>query len=294
MKENSMNHVNGETRLYGLMGNPVKHTMSPQIHNALAHRLDINMIYLPFHVGTEHLEAAVKGVKALGIKGFNITVPYKVEVLPFLDQVDDRARIIGAVNTVKVEGGRFFGYNTDIDGVYRMCEREGVTFPGKTVCILGAGGSAKAIAVLCASLGVKKIIMANRTHQKADEIRSAVLAYYQDMPFEIRDYNSLHDLEAIDICFQTTSVGLYPDLTASVVTDTNFFNKIDFAVDIIYNPSRTRFLTLCQESGVRTINGLGMLYFQAVKAFEIWHDITIPEKIVDEEYERFKELIDKV
>ena len=159
--------INGHTRTCGLIGNPVEHTMSPVIHNTLAGMLSHNLIYVPLLVEEGNLKDAIKGAFALNLLGLNITVPYKSQVIPYLARIDDLAEKIGAVNTlVRISEG-FAGYNTDMPGLYRAMSSEGIEIQGQDVILLGAGGAARAVAFLCASKGVNKVYLLNRSLEKA-------------------------------------------------------------------------------------------------------------------------------
>lgn len=276
-----MHRIDGRTKTFGLIGNPVEHTLSPYIHNMLAKSMDINMVYTPFHVEHGRLNDAIKAIRGLGIKGFNITVPYKSDVMAYLDCIDDKAQIIGAVNTVHVINGQLIGYNTDADGLYISCKRKGMTFNNKTICILGAGGAAKAVAIMCAQHNVDKIIIVNRTVDKATNIKTKLDDLYT-LETKAISYDKLNQIDHIDICFQTTPLGMYPKTDRTPIRDQDFFHKLEYAIDLIYNPSETRFLTMAKACGAISLNGLGMLYYQAVKAFEIWHNVKIPDHILEE------------
>lgn len=281
-----MSRVDGKTRTLGLIGNPVEHTMSPFIQNLFAEAMNINMVYVPFHVD-RNLEAAIKGAKALNLLGNNVTVPYKVDVMQYLDEIDKGAKVIGAVNTIHYKDGMIYGYNTDAAGFLQSCLKAGIVFEGKVVAILGAGGAAKAIAAVCAENKVSKIYLANRTLEKAENLKKRLLTYYPKLDVEVVNYDQLMTTKDIKICFQTTSIGMHPELDVSPITDNIFLSQLEWAVDAIYNPSETKFLKLARDNGVQTLNGLGMLFYQAVKAFELWHEIQMPEEIIDKCYERF-------
>lgn len=286
-----MNNIDGKTRTLGLIGNPVEHTMSPFIHNLFANAMNINMVYVPFHVENGYLEPAIKGAKALNLLGNNITVPYKVEVMQYLDEIDKNAKVIGAVNTIHYKEDKIYGYNTDAAGFLKSSLKVGIEFEGKIVSILGAGGAAKAIAAVCAENRVKKIYLTNRTVEKAEALKNTLQTHYPELNIDVLDYNALLLVEEMDICFQTTSIGMFPNVEASPITELNFLSKLKWAVDAIYNPSETKFLSLAKSQGVKTLNGLGMLYYQAVRAFEIWHGVTIPEEIIDQCYARFTQYV---
>ena len=273
-----MNEINGKTRLAGLIGNPVSHTLSPFIHNRLSEALGVNLVYVPLFVEPAGLEKAIQGAQALHFEGLNVTVPYKLDVMSMVDVLDERARKIEAVNTLKFKDGQIFGYNTDADGLLRSIQRAGVILKDQTVCILGAGGAARSVAVMCAEQGVKKMMITNRTISKAAQLAEDMASTFDGQTLACT-YDELMAIKDIDICFQTTSVGLHPNVDASPISSPDFYGQLKWAVDLIYNPSRTRFLQLAEDGGAMTINGLGMLFFQAVKAYEIWNELTVPIEI---------------
>lgn len=271
--------VNGQTRLCGLIGYPVKHTLSPVIHNYLAQVTGKNLVYVPFEVA-ENLDAAVKGAYALNVLGMNVTVPYKKDVMASLVEVDENARRIGAVNTlVRMENG-YKGYNTDYLGLKRSMESDNVTIAGEEVVILGAGGAANAVVYLCAQLGAKTIYILNRTVEKAQQLAQSVGEYFPEtsiVAMKMEDYAKLPDKQLVAI--QATSFGLHPNVEVVVIDDENFYKKIKQAVDIIYNPAETRFMKLVKAHGGKAYNGLKMLLYQGVIAYELWNDISVDEDI---------------
>lgn len=275
-----MNRITGQTRVLGLIGNPVSHTLSPFIHNHLAAAMNINTVYVPFFVEPEHLQSAIEGAKALHLQGLNVTVPYKLDVMSYLDRLDERAGKIDAVNTIKFKDGLTWGYNTDADGLLRSIERLGLFLEGRSVCILGAGGAARSVAVMCGEQKVKKLILVNRTKKKAFDLAEDMARLF-DMDIDVCGFEDLVEMKAVDTCFQTTSIGLHPDHEASPIEAEAFFKGLQWAVDLIYNPSETKFLQIAAAHGVRTVNGLGMLFYQAVRAYEIWNEITIPEEVAE-------------
>lgn len=267
--------ADGKTRLCGLIGYPVGHTLSPVIHNTLAEAMGKNLVYVPFSVEKD-LAAAVRGAYALNILGMNVTVPYKKDVMEALVEVDEAAVRIGAVNTlVRMEGG-YKGYNTDYLGLERAMKEENIQIAGRDVVVLGAGGAANAVVYLCAKAGAKQIYILNRTVKKAQGLAEQVAAYFPECPvtaMETRDYDKLPDRAMT--CIQATSIGLFPNVDAAVIEDPAFYRRIDQAVDIIYNPGETKFMRLVKEQGGRVINGLKMLLYQGVTAFELWNDVSV-------------------
>lgn len=277
--------IKGTTRVCGLIGNPVGHSVSPAIHNNLARLTGKDMVYITFKVERGDVEAAVRGAYSLNILGLNVTVPHKSEVIDSLVDIDPLAKAIGAVNTlVRVDGG-FKGYNTDILGLARELEDEGIELADSKVIILGAGGAARAITFLCSSKGAKKIYLLNRSVDKAQDIAHAVNTHFNNekvIPMNIADYADIPGDDYIVI--QTTSVGLHPNDTAVVIDDESFYKKAAVGVDIIYNPAETMFMKLIKAQGKKAYNGLKMLLYQGVSAYELWNDCKISKKEADEVY----------
>lgn len=259
--------IKGTTRVCGLIGNPVGHSVSPAIHNNLAQLTGKDMVYTTFKVEKGDVKTAVKGAYSLNILGLNVTVPHKSEVIDTLVDIDPLARAIGAVNTlVRVEGG-FKGYNTDILGLARELEDEGIELENSKVIILGAGGAARAITFLCSSKNAQCVYLLNRTVDKAEAIAQAVNAHFNNdkvIPMNIADYADIPGEDYVVI--QTTSVGLHPNDEAVVIDDEAFYKKAAVGVDIIYNPANTKFMKLIKAQGKNAYNGLKMLLYQGVSA----------------------------
>lgn len=282
--------INGYTRTCGLIGNPVEHTMSPAIHNTLAEALGENLTYVPFRVPAGRIGEAVKGAYALNLLGVNVTVPYKSEVIPFLKEIDPLAETIGAVNTlVRVEGG-FKGYNTDMPGLYRaMCEDE-VNLTDEKVLILGAGGVARAVAILAAQKQAGQIILFNRTLEKAvkiaDEV-NGVTGRKLVEPKRLEEYVMLPESERY-LAIQATNIGMFPETDAAVIEDPVFYQKIHTGYDLIFNPAETKFMTLVKENGGRAFNGLKMLLYQGIIAYELWTGAEIDKPLAEQAYAEMK------
>ena len=283
--------INGKTKLMGLIGNPVEHTMSPVIHNTIAEHMNENMAYLPFPV-KEDLDMAVKGAYALGVAGMNVTVPYKGDVINSLTGIDEQAAVIGAVNTlVRAEGG-YKGFNTDLPGLYRAMKSDGIELKDAKVVILGAGGAARSAAFLCAFHQAKEVCILNRTVEKAELVVKEVkekTGFANVWAMALPDYDKLPSDGYL--CIQATKVGLYPNVEDTPIKEPAFFEKLDVLYDLIYTPWETKCMQLAKESGAKAYNGLKMLLYQGVAAYEMWNDTTVPEEIVAYAYEALLEKV---
>lgn len=281
--------INGKTRLIGLIGNPVEHTLSPVIHNGVSKAMGINSVYVPFKVETEGLAKAVKGAYELNILGMSVTVPHKNQVMESLLEIDEAAKQIGAVNTlVRVDGG-YKGYNTDMMGLSRQIREDGISLKGETVVILGAGGAAKAVVYMCLMEGAEKVYLLNRTVEKAEKIAKDMNKLQSDapvIPMALMDYNKIQEEKMI--VFQATSIGLVPHVEDVVLSDKAFYRKVSIGIDLIYNPADTKFMQLVRDAGGRAYNALKMLLYQGIIAYELWHDMHVPQDIVDDIYVELK------
>jgi len=285
-----MREINGCTRTCGLIGNPVEHTMSPVIHNTLAEATGENLNYVPFHVPGGYLEDAIKGAFALNLLGMNVTVPYKSDVMEYLVDIDPLAESIGAVNTlVRVEKG-FKGYNTDMPGLFRaMCD-DGVKIEGEKVLILGAGGVARAVAMLLAKNNAAEIIILNRTPEKAEAIAAEVNALVGRKVANamlLYAYETLPEDERY-LAIQATNVGMYPNVEDAVIMEEAFYQKVHIGYDLIFNPFRTKFMELVEKQGGRAYNGLKMLLYQGIIAYELWTGQSIDDELADKVYEKLR------
>lgn len=282
--------IDGYTRVCGVIGNPVEHTMSPTIHNTLAEKLSHNLVYVPFRVEKGEAVTAVKGAYALNMLGVNVTVPFKSDVIPALSEIDELAEKIGAVNTlVRVKSG-FKGYNTDMPGLYRAMCSEGVMLEGEKVVLLGAGGVARAVAFLCASKNVSKVYMLNRSLERAIALAREVNAKVGRefvSPMALSDYEKLPDEKFLAI--QATSEGMYPNVGRAVIEDDAFYQKIHTGYELIFNPTNTRFMQLVRAQGGRAFHGLKMLLYQGIIAYELWNQVSVSEELAKEVYEAMKE-----
>lgn len=274
--------INGKTRTCGVIGNPIEHTKSPMIHNNLADAMDINLAYVPFHVENGRLEDAIKGAFALNVLGLNVTVPYKSDVIPYLTQIDELAGQIGAVNTLVRTKDGYKGYNTDMPGLYRAMVSDGVFVENEEVIILGAGGVARAVAVLLAQKGAKEILIVNRTLEKAWKIADEVNGYVGRELVKVLSLSEAEQLpEKKYIAIQATNVGMYPKCGETVIESEAFYRHIKVGYDLIFNPKETKFMQLVKAEGGQAYNGLKMLLYQGIIAFELWNDTRVPDELAN-------------
>lgn len=280
--------INGYTRTCGLIGNPVEHTLSPVIHNFLAEATEENLVYVPLHVPEGLVKEAVQGAFALNLLGCNVTVPYKSRVMPFLTEIDPLAAKIGAVNTLVRTANGFKGYNTDMPGLFRAMTADGVNIQGEQVIILGAGGVARAVAVLLAEKGAKRIIILNRTVEKAQIVADEV-NQLSEFPLvevmQLSDYQKLKE-EGPYLAIQATSVGMYPNIEDVIIKEKDFYEMIHTGYDLIFNPPCTTFMKLTMEQGGRAFNGAKMLLYQGIIAYEYWTEQSVSDDLAEQACEK--------
>ena len=262
--------INARTRLCVLLGNPVEHSVSPQIHNSAFRTLGLNYVYLAFSV--LDLEGAVRGIRAFGIRGASITIPYKEKIIPYLDQLDELAEKIGAVNTVVNEQGKLLGYNTDGEAVYQALKDYGINLEASRVIILGAGGACRSIAFTLASKSPKsRLLIFNRTFSRAkalaEEIKEKTRAEIQALAWEEEPLKK--ELSRAQLLINATSVGMYPEIEQSPIPAQWLHSRL-WVFDIVYNPLETQLLKQAKKIGAKTIAGLEMLVRQAGEQFRLW------------------------
>jgi shikimate dehydrogenase len=261
--------ITGKTQLLALIGQPVSHSLSPAMHNAAFAEDGLDFVYVCLDVDSDELIAAVKGAAALKLRGFNITMPHKRAMVSLVDELDDGARISGAVNTVVIEGPKLRGYNTDGGGMVLACQEAGIELSGSCVLLVGAGGAAAAVAVAFREAGISELHVANRSVEHAtqlrDKLRGAGLAKVEAHPLDIPD-------EAIlkaDIVVNATSLGMRDGDPLPIPTE-----RIAESVavcDAVYRPgAQTPLVRLAGESGARVVTGDRMLLYQGVLAQKLW------------------------
>lgn len=266
-------------KVFGIIGDPISHSLSPIMHNIAFRELGIKAVYGAFLVKAENISQAVQGLKALNISGISVTIPHKETIIPLLDEVEEIALEIGAVNTVINHEGYLKGYNTDWIGVLKAFEEKKIDLKDKKIVILGAGGASRAVIYAVKRGGAKEIIIYNRTLSKAEQLAYLFggIAY----PWE-----KLNQAEG-DIIIQTTSLGLKSDI--SPVSE-EVLSRFKVAMDIVYLPLKTKFLTLAEKYAL-TIDGLRMLLYQGVEQFKLFTSLEPPVKIMEKAlYEEAKKI----
>ncbi|MGQ9514363.1 MAG: shikimate dehydrogenase [Thermoproteota archaeon] len=259
--------ISARTRFLLLIGDPVEHSLSPIFQNAALRKEGIDAVYLASRVREKNLGSVVRGLACLECLGFNVTMPHKVRILEYMNELDESAKLAGAVNTVKNEDGRLLGYNTDCKGINEALSRSGFDMKNFKATILGAGGAARAACVGLASFE-PKIILVNRTYETAVDLAAALAkrglrveaARWEDMPSALKDTNLL---------INTTSRGMYPEIDDSPVPKEYLRGDI-FVLDLIYYPWRTKLLRDAERAGSKVITGLDVLVYQGAESFRIW------------------------
>ena len=254
--------IDAQTKLYGVIGNPVRHSLSPVIHNGAFKRLGWNAVYLAFEV--KHVERALEGIRGLGLKGVSVTLPFKTEVIPFLDKIEGLAKKIGAVNTIVNREGKLVGFNTDCSGALEALE-EKMDLGGKRVVLLGAGGAGRAIGFGLKERGCQ-LIIANRSRDRGETLSRELKGYFIPMSSFVK--MKAGELQA-DVVINTTSLGMVPQERETPIPK-KLLRKGMVVMDIVYEPLQTKLLREAKEKGCLTINGLEMFIRQGATQFEIW------------------------
>jgi shikimate dehydrogenase len=276
--------VSGKTSVFGVIGDPIAHTLSPLMHNRAISEMGIDAVYVPFHVEPEFFPFAVKSIISLGIKGMNITVPYKTEAIKHLDKLSDVAIAVGAVNTIINDNSVLIGDNTDVYGFEKCLEVGGglLTFPEK-VCVLGAGGAARGVVYACLMREeVKEVTVINRTLSKAKKLAEELFKVTGKVAVPVKaDEEALNNvLPESGLIINTTSIGMHPDTGQSPVHDPSLFHEGQIVCDIIYNPLRTKLLIDADSQGAKTIGGLAMLAYQGARSLSLWTGLEAPAEVM--------------
>lgn len=274
--------IRGTTQVFGIFGCPVEHSLSPVMQNAAMQALGLNAVYVPFMVAPDKLDDAVHALRALGIRGVNVTIPHKENILSYLDELDPKARMIGAVNTVINEDGRLIGYNTDETGLIRSLANDlGFQAKGRRILMLGAGGASRAALVALAEQGAQWIGIANRTRQKAEDLAQSFRGLFPGTIFAVMGLNEeeLSDVcPSVDLLLNSTSLGMKGEIIEGIP----WKQLKDSAVvyDIVYRRPDTALVTMAREYGHPAADGLGMLIAQGEDAFCLWTGRKCPEGVM--------------
>lgn len=286
-----MKEITGHTRTFGVLGSPISHSISPQMHNEAFRQLGMDCVYLAFDVGSEGMPTAVNGLRTLNVRGFNVTMPNKNVMASLCDKLSPAAEIIGAVNTVVNNNGVLTGYTTDGTGYMRAVEDAGHNIIGKKMTLLGAGGASTAIFVQAALDGLSEISIFSRHNSKFNaRARDIIEKLKTHTTCKVNLYNLedeallKHEINESVILTNGTSVGMSPDTDNSIINDVTMFHKDLIVSDIIYNPRETKLMRLAKEAGCPTFNGLYMLLYQGAEAFKIWTGQDMPVDIIKAKY----------
>ena len=268
-------NINSKTKLIGLFGKPVNQSFSPGIHNYLSKKYKKNNIYMCFEIKKFNLENAVQSIKTFNMKGCNVTIPYKVDIIPYLDKVDKNALLIGAVNTIKNSNNKLIGYNTDGIGFIKSLRDEGYNLENKKVMILGAGGACRSIAVELANNKVSCIEIRNRSEENAKNICDLINKNFTvNANYSVKEVEE-SDLKSFDILINTTPIGMESN-ECPINTNINPHEKL-LVCDIVYKPHETSLLTWAKQNNLNVVYGINMLINQGLLAYEIWEGIKTSE-----------------
>ncbi len=270
------NRITGYTGLYGIVANPIKHSFSPMMHNTAFQTLEIDDVYLAFETPEDKLKDFITSVKTLNMKGFNVSMPYKIKIIDYLDELSEEAKLCHSVNTVKNDNGRLIGHISDGEGFYMACENKGWHVENQKIVILGAGGAACAIIVALAKHHVKEIIVYNRSDKSfIRRLNEQLDCLITLKPLD--DVDALkQDLKDAYLLIQTTNVGMVPNENQSLIPDDTYLSNHLKVADIIYNPKETQLLKMAKEKGLDHMNGEGMILYQGAVSFEYWTGQKMP------------------
>jgi shikimate dehydrogenase len=279
------------TELIGLIGHPIKHSYSPFIQNYALELMNLDYVYLPFDVPAENLKSAMNGVMSLGLKGLNVTLPHKEKIIKFLDELSEEASIIGAVNTIVNDHGKLIGYNTDAYGIFETLLPYKDKISGTKVTVIGAGGSARAVVyTLLRHFKPEELNIINRTHQRADTLvndLSLKMRYETFHTFELFPPDNVETLSSSRLIINATTMGMYPDIEDTITDIEDSFNEEQIVFDLVYNPTKSKFLKMAEMQGAKVVGGLKMLISQAAKSFELWTGVEMPVEKISESLQNY-------
>ena len=275
--------VKATTDIYGLFGHPVKHSLSPNMHNGAFGALGLDCVYVAFDIDPENIGDATRAIRTMGIKGINITIPHKQTIIPFLDEVSPDAKLTGAVNTVKNEGGKLSGFNTDVGGFLRAIREDlGFIPDGKNLFLVGAGGAARAVMSACCMNGISKICITDILPDKAAALAQDFKDNFSEIQIEtlpIEDKDSISErLGSADILVNASPSGM--DGIGKLDIPVPSLNKSAVVYDLVYKPVDTNLLNEVRDLGYKASGGLSMLLYQGAESFEIWTGETAPVDVM--------------
>lgn len=281
--------ISGTTRLLGVIGTPVCHSKSPLMYNHSFQKLGLDYAYLAFDTPIEKVSDVIESIKTLNMRGVNVTMPCKSEVLKYMDILSPAARIIGAVNTIINNDGILTGHITDGVGFVRNLKEHGVEVKDKKITIIGAGGAATAIEVQCALDGAKEISIFNvkdnfylKAEKTIENIKKEVPKCIVNI-YDLEDQQKLkEEIASSEILVNATLIGMHPYEDKTTIEDTSIFRKDLIVVDVVYDPKKTRFLKDAEAAGCKTIGGIGMLLWQGAESFKLYTGLEMPVTEVEE------------
>ncbi|WP_405304517.1 shikimate dehydrogenase [Methanobrevibacter sp.] len=272
-------NIKGSTNIVGLIGHPVEHSFSPPMHNAAFKALGMDYAYVAFDVGPEGLKSAIEGADALNIKGFNVTIPHKVDVIEYLNELDEVAELIGAVNTIDFKNLK--GYNTDGIGAIKAIE-EVTGIKGKNVVVAGAGGASRAISFYIAKYGAQSLTILNRNESKAQNLAGDVVS--SDLISDVKS-GSISEIDTYlrdaDILIDTTPLGMNPHIDDEPIAKSEDMHGDLVVFDAVYNPNETVLLKEAIKAGAKPVYGIKMLLYQGAESFEIWTGRKTPIDVME-------------
>ena len=268
-------------KVFGLLGEKLSHSLSPIIHKWVYEMLHLDGTYSLYQVQPTMLETAVQGIRALDIRGVNVTIPYKIKVMTFLDSISIEAEKIGAVNTILNDGHTLAGYNTDYFGFGKMLDKFSINIDGKTAVILGSGGAAKSVTAYLQDAGASELYIVSRDPNRV---------IFPDK-CKVITYEQLSSIGERNLLVNCTPIGMYPNIDVTPISKLEI-SKFEAVIDLIYNPLCTSLMRNAVEIGIPACNGLYMLVAQAIASIELWYSISIEEAIVDQVYNKLVQYLD--
>ncbi|MCI6737042.1 MAG: shikimate dehydrogenase [Intestinibacter sp.] len=268
-----MSSISSKTKVYSVIGHPVSQSFSPKIHNYLFEKYGIDAVYVSYDVDPDHVGEAINGIRHLGIMGTNVTIPHKIEVMKYLDEIDEKAKLFGAVNTIKNVDGKLYGYNTDGTGLTKsLKDASGETMDGKKVLIIGAGGACRSIAIQLAIENAASIEIVNRSIEKAQSIVDTINEHFDTKAIATSKVITQKDIDDVDVLINTTPIGMGTDespIDTSLVPPKNMI-----IADAVYKPHETAFIKWGLKHDLKIAYGIQMLINQGVHSFSIWTGVT--------------------